>query len=195
MYADVEKRLKKKNKMLFSRDSKCLQELLRLIELQKHRTLVMWALECAQIPLEQIEKTYLDEHRPRRALELCEAWAKGEIKMPPAKQAILDAHTAAKEVNNDVFAALCHAVGHAGATVHVETHAIGLPIYELTAIVLTNGDYQALVGEKVQYYCERLLFWQENIDAQPRKWASFLADDTRPNKEKLLSDKNKMELS
>lgn len=194
MYADVEKRLKKKNKMLFSRDSECLQELLRLIELQKHRTLVMWALECAQIPLEQIEKTYLDEHRPRRALELCGAWAKREIKMPPAKQAILDAHTTAKEVNDDVFAALCHAVGHGGATVHVETHAIGLPIYELTATVLANADYQVLIVEKIQYYYERLLFWQENIDAQPRQRASFLVDDTRPNKEKLLRDKKKMEL-
>lgn len=36
----------------------------------------------------------------------------------------------------NLVTALTHAIGHAGATVHVETYALGLPIYELTAIVL-----------------------------------------------------------
>ena len=41
MFSDVEQKLKKKNKILFSRDSVCLQELKMLIEQQKHRTLIM----------------------------------------------------------------------------------------------------------------------------------------------------------
>lgn len=176
MFSDVEIKLKKRNKILFSRDSKCLQELIKLIQLQNHRTLVMWALDCARPPLEQFEAKYPSERRPRTCLELCEAWARGKIKMPIAKQAILDSHTVAKEINDSVLGALCHAVGHAGATVHVETHALGLPMYELTAIVLKYGkdNFTIPVSEKLDYYYNRLLYWQENTDKLGLDWADFL---------------------
>lgn len=194
MFSDVEIKFKKKNKILFSRDSKCLQELIKLIQLQNHRTLVMWALDCAKPPLEQFEAKYPNERRPRTCLELCEAWARGKIKMPMAKQAILDSHTAAKEINDSEYGALCHAVGHAGATVHVETHALGLPMYELTAIVLKYGkdNFAKPVSVKLDYYYNRLLYWQENTDKPKLDWALFLLDDTNPNKERLLSEKRKL---
>ncbi len=190
MFNDVEQKIKRKNQVLFSRDSECLQELRRLIGEQKHRTLVMWALDCAKAPLVQFEEKYPDELRPRKALELCEAWSRGKIKMPAAKRAILDAHAVAKEIDDRVYGALCHGIGHAGATVHVETHALGLPFYELTALVLEFGKdkYQEEVRKKVDYYYERLIYWQENIDKLDLKWANFLMDDDRPNKEKLLND-------
>lgn len=190
MFQDVDQKLRKKNKILFSRDSQCLQELIRLIELQKHRTIVMWALDCAEITLAQFEEKYPAEPRPRAALELCEAWARGRIKMPAAKRAILDAHAAAKEIDDGEYGALAHAIGHAGAAVHVETHAIGLVIYELTAIVLKHGKdgYRKPVSDKIDYYYNRLLYWQDNIDKHMYEWADFLADDTRPNKEKLLNE-------
>lgn len=193
MYTDVEIKLKKKNKILFSRDSECLQELIKLIQQQNHRVLVMWALDCAKLPLELFEAKYCEEKRPRICLELCEAWARGKIKMPAAKRAILDSHTAAKEINDSEYGALCHAIGHAGATVHVETHALGLPMYELTAIVLKYGkdNFQGPVSEKLDYYYNRLLYWQENTDELTLAWADFLLDDTRPNKERLLSEKRK----
>lgn len=79
MFFDVEQKLKKKNKILFSRDSQCLQELKMLIEQQEHCTLVMWALD------------------------LCEKWSRGKIKMPVAKRAILDAHAVAKEIDDKVI--------------------------------------------------------------------------------------------
>lgn len=55
--------------------------------------------------------------------------------MPAARRAILAAHAAAKETADPVSIALCHAIGQACGTVHVETHAIGLAMYELTALV------------------------------------------------------------
>ncbi len=194
MFSDVEIKLKKRNKMLFSRDSQCLQALINLIQLQKHRTLVMWALDCAKLTLEQFEAKYPDERRPRTCLELCEDWARGKIKMPLAKRAILDSHAVAKEIDDREYGALCHAIGHAGATVHVETHALGLPIYELTAIVLKYGEdsFPKPVSEKVDYYYNRLLYWQENTDEFELDWADFLLDDTRPNKERLLNEKQKL---
>ena len=191
MFSDVEQKLKKKNKILFSRDSECLQGLKMLIKQQKHRTLVMWALDCAKVPLAQVEEKYPHELRPRMTLELCEAWSRGKIKMPAAKRAILDVHAVAKEIDDSVYGALCHAVGHAGATVHVETHALGLTFYELTSLVLKFGkdEYQKQVYEKINYYCQHLIYWQENIDKIDFEWAGFLMDDNRPNKEKLLSEK------
>ena len=193
MFPDVEVKLKKRNKILFSRDSQCLQELMELIQLQNHRTLVMWALDCAKLPLVQFETKYPDEHRLRICLELCEDWAKGKIKMPKAKRAILDSHAVAKEINDAEYIALCHAIGHAGATVHVETHALGLPIYELTALVLKYGkdNFSKPVSEKIAYYNARLLYWQENIDKFRLDWADFLLDDTRPNKERLFRERRR----
>jgi len=193
MFGDVEIRLKKRNKILFSRESECLQELIGLIEKQNHRTLVMWALDCGRLPLEQFEAKYPAEQRPRTCLELCEAWARGKVKMPVAKHAILDAHTVAKEIDDSEYGALCHAIGHAGATVHVETHALGLPMYELTAIVLKHGKdkFQEPVNEKLEHYYDRLLYWQENTDKLDLAWADFLMDDTRPNKERVLSEKRR----
>ncbi len=194
MFSDVEIKLKKGNKILFSRDSQCLQELIELIQLQNHRTLVMWALDCAKVPLKQFEAKYPDECRLRICLELCEDWARGRIKMPIAKRAILDSHAVAKEIDDKEYGALCHAIGHAGATVHVETHALGLPFYELTAIVLKyrKDNFQKPVSEKINYYRSRLLYWQENTDKLGLSWAYFLLEDTRPNKERLLSEKRKL---
>ncbi|MDF9408816.1 hypothetical protein L7E55_10695 [Pelotomaculum isophthalicicum JI] len=193
MFSDVEIKLKKRNKILFSRDSQCLQELIKLIRLQNHRTFVMWALDCANLPLDQFEAKYPDERRSRTCLELCEAWARGKIKMPMAKQAILDSHAVAKEIDDSEYGALCHAIGHAGATIHVKTHALGLPIYELTAIVLKYGkeNFPKPVSEKINYYYNRLLYWQEYTDKLEIAWIDFLLNDTSPNKERLLSEKRK----
>lgn len=193
MFSDVRNKIKKKNQILFSRDSQCLQELIKLIQLQNHRTLVMWALDCAILSLEQFETKYPEEKRPGRCLELCEAWARGKIKMPIAKRAILDVHAVANEIDDSEYGALCRAIGHAGATVHVETHALGLPIYELTAIVLKHGieDFPEPVNEKIDYYYQRLQYWQANTDKLELDWAGFLLNNSSPNKERLLSEKRK----
>lgn len=144
-----------------------------------------------KIPLEIFEQKYTKELRPRIAFNKCQKWASGEIKMPLAKKSILDCHAVAKEIDDDYYIALCHAIGQGLSTVHVETHAIGLPIYELTAIVLKNKDnYQKEVGSKIKYYIDTLLYFQNNIDNIDYHWADFLLKNV-PNKEKLLWERNK----
>ncbi|GGF18182.1 hypothetical protein GCM10010954_16170 [Halobacillus andaensis] len=191
MFTDVEIKWKKKNKLLFSRNSLCLQDLKKQIQRQNHRTLVLWALDCASSTLTQFETKYPAEQRPRNCLKLCEDWSKGKIKMPQAKRAILDAHAVAKELDDREYGVLAQAIGHAGATVHVETHAFGLPIYELTGIVRKHGihDFQDPVTEKISDYQNRLLYWQEHTNQLERDWAGFLLKENKPNKEKLLSEK------
>jgi len=74
--------------------------------------------------------------------------------------------------------ALCHAVAQAVSTVHTKKHALGLPIYELTAIVLasieSSTEFEKPVGDKINYYEQRLRYRQENAELEPRKWANFL---------------------
>lgn len=194
MFSDVKVKFQRKNQILFSRDSECLQELIQLIQRQTHRTLVMWALDCAKSTLMEFEEKYPKEKRPRICLALCEEWARGKVKMDKAKRAILNSHAVAKEIDDPQYGALCHAIGHAGATVHVETHALGLPMYELTALVLKHGinHFEEPVHDKINFYQKRLLHWQDNTDKLKLEWADFLLDDTKPNKERLLSEKQRL---
>lgn len=129
-FQDVKDKLKRKNQILFSRESECLQELLAMIRAENHPTMILWALECVKEPLEKLKEKYPEDNRAETAVVLSAEWAKGNVKMPVAKRAILDCHGAAKEKSDLSDIALYHAVGQGCATVHVITHAIGLPIYE-----------------------------------------------------------------
>ena len=180
-------------KLLFTRESECIQSLRELIEQQKHRTLAMWAVDCAVPVLALFEEKYPQEKRPYEAIEAAKAWMRGEIKMPVAKKAIHAAHHAATEVEHDPPAcAAARAMGHAAATVHVETHALGLVFYGLTAFVYADPDRaDAIVANECKRYYDRLLYWEANIDSLDVPWAPFLLRDTIPNKELLLRQKKK----
>ena len=187
---DVRERLRRKNQILFHRDSSCLQQLRKNISLQDHRTLVLWALACAREPVALLRERYPQEERPETALQLCEDWAAGKIRMPEAKRAILEVHAMAKELPWPADSARCHAVGHACATVHVETHAIGLALYELTAIVRECGleAGEKKLEEKIVQYLSCLEACAKAAQ-EPRQWAAFLLKNDRPNKERLLMEK------
>ena len=176
LFLDVEIRIKKRNKLFFSKDSFCLKKLIAAMEKQNHRVLVLWALDCGQEALKKFEVFYPNESRPRKALELCDAWSRGYIKMAEAKRGILDAHAVAKEIGDLPCIALCHGIGQAGATVHVSSHSLGLPIYELTSIALENGleGYETDVNNKMDYYLNRMEYWEAKEKMLERTWATFL---------------------
>ena len=179
-------------KILFSRDSDCLQPLLRLIEQQNHRTLVLWALEYAGELAAKFEQKYPHETRPREAVDACRAWSQGKIKMPEAKKAIHAAHSAASALAGDiVYCSVARAIGQAVATVHVETHAIGGPIYALTALVYESGgeNAQEAAAKECERLYARLQYWEKNAPGVQTPWAAFLLRDSAPNKEKLLREK------
>ncbi len=173
--AEVKSKAQRKNQILFSKDSLLLAGLRQLIEQTNRRALVLWALELAEETAVQLEAKYPD-HRPREAVEAARAWAKGEIKMPIAKQAILNCHAMAKELENPADIARCHAVGQACSMVHTAGHALGYPMYELTAIVLELGieNCRTDVEARAVYYVERLLYWNEQEANYPGSWADFL---------------------
>ncbi len=153
MYDDVRKKLKKKNKILFTGDSKCLQELIAMIEAQPKAAVVKWAFTCAQTIIPILEERFPNDKRPRTAYDLSARWMKGEVKMPVAKQAILACHSAAKEISDEYYIALFHAVAQGLSAIHVKIHALGLVFYELTAIAIKYyPDFEEKIAEKIADY-------------------------------------------
>ena len=175
---DVEQRIKRRNQILFSRDSLCLQPLQACMARQNHRTLVLWALECAKTPAEFLTARYPQDLRPQRALEQSWQWARGKSKMPQARQAILQVHAMAKGLSDRADIARCHAVGQACATVHTPRHAIGLPVYELTALVRECGleQGQERVAQRIGEYMAALERCAQQEKLPGQNWSSFLAN-------------------
>lgn len=108
----------------------------------------------------------------------------GEIRMPQAKKAILAAHAIAKESDDPVLGAYAHAIGQGCGSVHCETHAIGMVIYALTALVRAHGlaSCQEVIEARVREEEERLRVWQLREKQEKWTWAPFLMKE-RPNKE------------
>ncbi|NLY21215.1 MAG: hypothetical protein GXZ08_08045 [Tissierellia bacterium] len=85
MFKDVENKINRKNKILFDHNSSSLQELSVLIDNSSRLTITLWALDCAQIPLNKFKNEYPNDNRPRVSITKAYEWARGEIKMPLAK--------------------------------------------------------------------------------------------------------------
>ena len=190
-FSDVRMRYHKKNQLLFTRQSPCLQPLRQSLCAQNHRAIVTWAFACIDDIAAQLHGRGPGEERIERALALCKAWARGEVKRPVAKRALLDVHAMAREVDSPCDIALLHAIGQGCAAVHVETHAIGVALYELTAIVRQQGidGFAPVVERRIALYLQQLAQCRLQADAPGRPWAAFLLDDARPNKERLLWEK------
>ena len=175
-FAEVKAKAKRKNQILFSKDSLLLTDLCQLIAQANRRALILWALELAEETTRELAEKYPENHRPREAIAASRAWAAGEIKMPIAKQAILNCHAMAKELENPTDIARCHAVGQACSVVHTAGHALGYPMYALTAIVLEHGldDCRDSIEQRVMYYEQRLRYWVEYEKTCQQNWAGFL---------------------
>ncbi|MGD9605327.1 MAG: putative immunity protein [Bacilli bacterium] len=181
------------SKLLFKRDSFELQLLREMIENVNHRTLVLWTIDCAQELLPLFFEKYPYEKRPVRAIETAKDWSKGRIKMKQAKLAAKETHQCAREINDLSASSFAHAIGHVIGTVHVETHALGFIIYTLTAYYHRDEGKQNL-QKYLQWFYEKLQYWEEQEPALNREWAPFLQKNNVPNKEKLLHEKlNKKE--
>ena len=91
--AEVSAKAKRKNQILFSKESVLLDNLRHLIGQANRRALILWALELAEETARELAVKFPEDLRPRGAIAAARAWASGEIKMPIAKQAILNCHT------------------------------------------------------------------------------------------------------
>jgi len=101
-----------------------------------HKLFGLKAAMMAERTLPIFEEECPNDNRPRLAIEAIKAWAKDqrELGMKEVRKLSLDAHAAAREAKTDAATFAARAAGHAVATWHVPTHALGAPMYAQKAI-------------------------------------------------------------
>jgi hypothetical protein len=99
---------------------------------EDHHRLALWAATCAEHALGLFEATRPDDHRPRRAIELARAWARGEVRMTEARVAAGHANAAARDLHGAPRLA-AYAAAQAAAVAHVAAHELGAAAYAIRA--------------------------------------------------------------
>jgi len=124
-----------------------------------HKTLVIWATDCAQHALLYFEEKYPKDNRPRKAIQAGRAWIRGEIAMSEARSAAFAAHAAARDANTDAARAAARAAGHAAATAHVAGHAVHAATYAARAAghTVDSIDVDAAIAKERDWQYQQLL--------------------------------------
>jgi hypothetical protein len=142
------------------------EEMLELVSKTDHKTLALWAIDCAERVMPYFEEKYPQDHRPRQAIETLKTWIDtGVFKMAVIRKASLDAHAAAREVGEDSPArSAAHAAGQAVATAHVPRHSYGPAIYAQQAIHRATNptDADAAIAKERDWQLQHLLDLREN---------------------------------
>ncbi|MFH1240131.1 MAG: hypothetical protein V1672_02845 [Candidatus Diapherotrites archaeon] len=126
-----------------------------LVSKSDHKTLGIWAADCAERVLHYFEEKYPEDNRPRKAIDALCTWVQdGVFKMADIRGASLSAHAAAREVkeNDDAARSAARATGQALATAHVPTHAIGAAVYAATAVRDATDSSDATSKERDWQY-------------------------------------------
>jgi hypothetical protein len=136
-------------------------EFLELVSQTDHKTLAVWAIDCAERVLPYFEEKYPEDHRPRNAIETLQRWIDTAVfKMDVIRKASLASHAAAREVGEENPArSAARAAGQAVATAHVPTHSIGAAIYSLQAIhrATDSSDADAAIVKEKEWQYRHLL--------------------------------------
>src|SRR4051812_41550416 len=69
-----------------------------MLEDADHRLLAVWAADCAGHVLHHFEHERRADDRPRRAIDLARAWARGEVPWAEARTAAGHANAAARDL-------------------------------------------------------------------------------------------------
>ena len=97
-----------------------------------HRQLALWTADCAEHVLHHFEGARPKDDRPRRAIDLGRAWARGEISWAEARTAAGHANAAARDLSGAARHA-AYAAGQAAAVAHVAAHELGAAAYAIRA--------------------------------------------------------------
>ncbi len=112
------------------------------LEEADHHLLAVWAADCAQHVLHLFEQARPRDDRPRRAIELGRAWARGEIRWAEARTAAGHANAAARDLRGAARHA-AYAAGQAAAVGHVAAHELGAAAYAIRAARAAADDEEA----------------------------------------------------
>ncbi len=126
------------------------EQITELVSKTNHKTLVIWACDCAERVLPYFERKCSDDNRPQKAIEAGRAWVRDELKMADARKAAFTAHAAARSA------------GHAAATAHVASHSVYAAIYAATAVLNTASSTDSDVIKERDWQYQHLLDLRKN---------------------------------
>jgi len=135
-----------------------------------HGLLALWAASCAEHVLHLFESARPGDPRPRQAIELGRAWARGEITMTQARAAGGHANAAARDLRGAPrFAA--YAAAQAALVAHVAAHELGAAAYAIKAVRAAASDGDGENAGRLE--CR----WQR--DQLPGSIRALVLDDQR----------------
>ena len=145
-------------------DNDIKKEIAELTRKMDHRTLAIWAADCAEHVLSYFEEKYPKDNRPRKAVEAGRAWVRGEISVSEARSAAFAAHAAARDADEGIARAVARAAGHAAATAHVAGHAVHAANYAAKVATYAAGptDAGANTAKERNWQFQHLLDLGEN---------------------------------
>jgi hypothetical protein len=156
--------LKKRPKFSIARKDEAMSELVKNTD---HRTLAIWAIDCAERVLPYFEEKYPKDYRPRQALETLQKWIDtGVFSMAAIRKASLDSHAAAREAGEDNAArSAARAAGQAVATAHVPRHSYGSAVYAQQAIYRATNplDVDAAIAKERDWQYKHLSRLREKL--------------------------------
>jgi hypothetical protein len=135
-----------------------------------HRLLALWAADCAEHVLRHFELVRSKDDRPRRAIDLGRAWARGKVSWWEARSAGGHANAAARDLSGAARHA-AYAAGQAAAVGHVAAHELGAAAYAIKAAKAAAPEDNRVEAGRLE--CQ----WQR---AQlPREIRDLVLDDQR----------------
>lgn len=135
-----------------------------------HRLLAVWAADCAEHVLPHFERARPNDDRPRRAIALGRAWARGEIPWAVARTAAGHANAAARDLRGAARHA-AYAAGQAAAVGHVAAHELGAAAYAIRAARAAAPTDEGEAAGRLE--CQ----WQR--DRLPHEIRDLVLDDQR----------------
>ena len=125
-----------------------------------HHLLAEWAADCAQHVLHHFEQVRPEDDRPRRAIDLGRAWARGEITWWEARAAGGHANTAARDLGGAARHA-AYAAGQAAAVGHVAAHELGAAAYATKAARAASPEDEREAAGRTECHWQRAQLPQE----------------------------------
>ena len=135
-----------------------------------HRLLALWAASCAEHVLDLFESVRPQDNRPRRAIELGRAWARGEIRTTEARTAAGHANGAARDLTGAPRHA-AYAAAQAAAVAHVAAHELGAAAYAIKAARAAAREGEGETAGRLECH------WQR--DQLPDAIRELVLDDER----------------
>jgi len=119
-----------------------------------HHLLAIWAADCAGHVLHLFEQERPGDERPRRAIELGRAWARGEVSWWDARAAGGHANAAARDLRGAARHA-AYAAGQAAAVGHVAAHELGAAAYAIRAARAAGAEDEREAAGRVECRWQR----------------------------------------